>query len=157
VAPARSRCPPRAADAVGLDYEPVDLCLAIGAALDERTEDAAEATAIAKASAARAAREVVEAALQVLGGIGFTWEHDLHLLQRRVLECERRFDDALHHERVVAAHRSCVVERERQREAALQRYQPVAGLEASGDPRGVRRARATRLGERVLSRSCGVT
>ena len=50
------------------------------------------------AYAARASRAVVEAALQVLGGIAFTWEHDVHLLQRRVLSCERRFGDALFHE-----------------------------------------------------------
>jgi alkylation response protein AidB-like acyl-CoA dehydrogenase len=70
--------------------------------LDEPTGDAAEAVAIAKAYGSRAAREVVEAALQVLGGIGFTWEHDLHLLQRRVLASERRFGDPLHHERTIA-------------------------------------------------------
>jgi alkylation response protein AidB-like acyl-CoA dehydrogenase len=70
--------------------------------LDESTEDATEAVAIAKSHGSRAAREVVEAALQVLGGIGFTWEHDAHLLQRRALECERRFGDPLQHERVLA-------------------------------------------------------
>jgi alkylation response protein AidB-like acyl-CoA dehydrogenase len=71
--------------------------------LDEPAEDATEAVSIAKAYGSRGAREVVEAALQVLGGIGFTWEHDLHLLQRRVLECERRFGDSLDHERALSA------------------------------------------------------
>ena len=68
------------------------------AALDEDLPDALEAAAIAKAHASLAAREVVEAALQVFGGVAFTWEHDVHLFQRRVLECERRFGDTLHHE-----------------------------------------------------------
>jgi alkylation response protein AidB-like acyl-CoA dehydrogenase len=68
------------------------------AALDERLEGADEAAAIAAAHGARASRAVVEAALQVLGGIAFTWEHDVHLLQRRVLSAERRFGDALAHE-----------------------------------------------------------
>jgi alkylation response protein AidB-like acyl-CoA dehydrogenase len=68
------------------------------AALDEALPDQAEAVAIAKAHASRAARDTVHAALQVLGGIAFTWEHDVHLLQRRVLETERRYGDALHHE-----------------------------------------------------------
>jgi alkylation response protein AidB-like acyl-CoA dehydrogenase len=68
------------------------------AALDEELPDAAEAARIAKAYGARASRSVVEAALQVLGGIAFTWEHDVHLLQRRVLSTERRFGDAIMHE-----------------------------------------------------------
>lgn len=68
------------------------------AALDERLDGAQEAAAIAKAHGARASRAVVEAALQVLGGIAFTWEHDVHLLQRRVLSADRRFGDALAHE-----------------------------------------------------------
>jgi alkylation response protein AidB-like acyl-CoA dehydrogenase len=71
------------------------------AALEENLPDAAEAASIAKAQAARGNRSVVEAALQVLGGIAFTWEHDVHLLQRRVLTCERRFGDAIEHERAL--------------------------------------------------------
>lgn len=71
------------------------------ASLEEGLADAQEATSIAKAYAARASRTVVEAALQVFGGIAFTWEHDVHLLQRRVLSCERRFGDAIAHERLL--------------------------------------------------------
>ncbi len=73
------------------------------AALDELLPKAREAAAIAAAYGARASRSVVETALQVFGGIAFTWEHDLHLLQRRVLSCERRFGDALAHERRLGA------------------------------------------------------
>src|SRR5271155_476112 len=72
------------------------------AALDEGTDDAFEAITIAKAYASRAMRCVVEAALQVFGGVAFAWEHDIHLFQRRVLECERRFGDTIHHERDIA-------------------------------------------------------
>lgn len=72
------------------------------AALQENLPDADEATSVAKAWSARATREVVEAALQVLGGIAFTWEHDVHLLQRRVLAAEQRFGDATEHERRIA-------------------------------------------------------
>jgi alkylation response protein AidB-like acyl-CoA dehydrogenase len=68
------------------------------AALDEGLDGAEEAVAIARAHGARASRAVVEAALQVLGGIAFTWEHDVHLLQRRVLSAERRFGDAIAYE-----------------------------------------------------------
>jgi alkylation response protein AidB-like acyl-CoA dehydrogenase len=68
------------------------------ATLDEGLVSAGETASIAAAYAARASRRVVEAALQVFGGIAFTWEHDAHLLQRRVLSCERRFGDAPFHE-----------------------------------------------------------
>ncbi|MEA2303789.1 MAG: hypothetical protein QOH43_1069 [Solirubrobacteraceae bacterium] len=74
----------------------------LGAAgeLDAQAAGAEAAVSLAKALASRASRAVVEASLQVHGGIAFTWEHDVHLLQRRVLECERRFGDAIHHERI---------------------------------------------------------
>jgi alkylation response protein AidB-like acyl-CoA dehydrogenase len=72
------------------------------AALEERTDDAGAAAAIAKAHGAGATKTVVEGALQVFGGVGFTREHDLHLLYRRALECEARFGGALEHERRVA-------------------------------------------------------
>jgi alkylation response protein AidB-like acyl-CoA dehydrogenase len=72
------------------------------AALEERTDDAALAAAVAKAHGSAAVKAVVEGALQVFGGVGFTREHDLHLLYRRALECAGRFGGALDHERRVA-------------------------------------------------------
>jgi alkylation response protein AidB-like acyl-CoA dehydrogenase len=41
------------------------------------------ASSMAKARASDAARDVTAAALQVFGGIGFTWEHDVHFLLKR--------------------------------------------------------------------------
>jgi acyl-CoA dehydrogenase len=73
------------------------------AALEEGTPDASAAVAVAKAHGAHAAKAVVEGALQVFGGVGFTREHDLHLLYRRALECATRFGGAAEHERRVAA------------------------------------------------------
>jgi alkylation response protein AidB-like acyl-CoA dehydrogenase len=73
------------------------------AAIEQRLPEAGEASAIAKAHASRGARWVAEGAMQVFGGVGFTWEHDLHLLVRRALAAERRFGDAMHHERVLGA------------------------------------------------------
>jgi len=52
-------------------------------ALDHEPETAEVATAVAKAYAGDAGRRVPRAALQVHGGIGFTWEHDLHLFLKR--------------------------------------------------------------------------
>jgi alkylation response protein AidB-like acyl-CoA dehydrogenase len=52
-------------------------------ALDHEPETAPLATACAKAYAGDCGRRVTRAALQVHGGIGFTWEHDLHLFLKR--------------------------------------------------------------------------
>jgi alkylation response protein AidB-like acyl-CoA dehydrogenase len=47
------------------------------------TADTALAAADAKALAGDAYRTVTTQAIQVHGGIGFTWEHDLHLYFKR--------------------------------------------------------------------------
>ena len=52
-------------------------------ALDEGAPDAPLATATAKVAASEAARIVAQDGIQVHGGIGFTWEHDMHLYYRR--------------------------------------------------------------------------
>lgn len=55
-------------------------------AVDALEPDAAVLAARqAKAYASAAAREVGELAIQLLGGIGLTWEHLAHLRQRRIL------------------------------------------------------------------------
>jgi alkylation response protein AidB-like acyl-CoA dehydrogenase len=68
------------------------------AALDAASDDALEVASIAKAHVSRSARTIAEGALQVFGGVGFTWEHDFHLLHRRVLSAALRFGDAHEHE-----------------------------------------------------------
>ncbi len=50
---------------------------------DANPEGLAEAAAMAKASASDAAREVTASAIQAHGGIGFTWEADVHWLFKR--------------------------------------------------------------------------
>ncbi len=54
----------------------------------ESDEQAPIASAAAKAFAAEAAVQVCETAIQVHGGIGFTWEHVLHRLYKRALWIE---------------------------------------------------------------------
>jgi alkylation response protein AidB-like acyl-CoA dehydrogenase len=46
------------------------------------------AAAAAKATAAESAVAVCETSIQVLGGIGFTWEHEVHRLYKRTLAIE---------------------------------------------------------------------
>jgi len=50
---------------------------------DADLERLAEAAAMAKAAASDAAREVTASAIQAHGGIGFTWEADVHWLYKR--------------------------------------------------------------------------
>lgn len=68
------------------------------ATFEEELPDRLESISIAKAYATEAAQEIVEIAIQVLGGIAFTWEHDVHLLQRRVLAANQRYGDSGHHQ-----------------------------------------------------------
>ncbi|GAA0227903.1 acyl-CoA dehydrogenase [Actinomadura nitritigenes] len=54
-------------------------------ALDEGTEEAGFAAAVAAVIAADAGVQTARDAIQMLGGIGFTWEHDAHIYLRRAL------------------------------------------------------------------------
>ncbi len=70
-------------------------------------EDAAErsvATAMAKAAADECQRRVCQDAIQTLGGIGFTWEHDAHLYVKRAKSSGLLFGSAAEHRRAVARH-----------------------------------------------------
>ncbi|MDQ2960519.1 MAG: acyl-CoA/acyl-ACP dehydrogenase [Candidatus Dormibacteraeota bacterium] len=51
------------------------------------------ASSVAKVAAAQGAWRVTTAAIQVHGGIGFTWEHDCHLLLRRAATSGRLLGD----------------------------------------------------------------
>jgi alkylation response protein AidB-like acyl-CoA dehydrogenase len=66
-------------------------------ALDADPESAARVVSTAKAYASDASREVANRGIQVHGGIGFTWEHDLHLYYKRSKASEILFGDAGHH------------------------------------------------------------
>jgi alkylation response protein AidB-like acyl-CoA dehydrogenase len=68
---------------------------------DDEPESLPLASSMAKARASDAAWRVTNDALQVLGGIGFTWEHDLHfLLKRAKVGAELLGDPGMHRERV---------------------------------------------------------
>jgi alkylation response protein AidB-like acyl-CoA dehydrogenase len=68
---------------------------------DAEPESLPMAASMAKARASDAAWRVTADALQVLGGIGFTWEHDLQfLLKRAKVGAELLGDPRLHRERV---------------------------------------------------------
>jgi alkylation response protein AidB-like acyl-CoA dehydrogenase len=71
-------------------------------AVDERNRDSAQAVAMAKAYASEMGKTVTAAAIQIFGGIGFTWEHDIHLYYRRALANEATFGAAPLHREAVA-------------------------------------------------------
>jgi hypothetical protein len=69
--------------------------------LDAGDPDAVRAAHVAKAAAGSAARKAAKDAVQTHGGIGFTWEHDLHLFIRRAYTSEFLFGTAAwHHDRL---------------------------------------------------------
>jgi len=71
-------------------------------ALDEGAAEAPLAVSMAKAYVSDAYRRVAAAGIQLHGGIGFTWEHDLHLYFKRAKGSEFTFGDATHHRERVA-------------------------------------------------------
>ena len=71
-------------------------------ALDAAAPDAALAASVAKSTVNVAARRVCGEAIQVHGGIGFTWEYDLHLYFKRAKHLEPLYGDTdYHRERVL--------------------------------------------------------
>lgn len=66
-------------------------------ALEENAPDAAAAVSIAKLYASDAGRTVGNRGIQVHGGMGFTWENDLHLYYRRAKASETMLGDATFH------------------------------------------------------------
>jgi alkylation response protein AidB-like acyl-CoA dehydrogenase len=71
-------------------------------AADHEPESLPLAASMAKAYASDAGWRVTAAALQVHGGIGFTWEHDLHFFLKRAKTDGHLFGDARHHREQVA-------------------------------------------------------
>ena len=66
-------------------------------ALEERAPDASAAVSVAKIYASDASRTVGNRGIQVHGGMGFTWENDIHLYYRRAKASETSFGDATFH------------------------------------------------------------
>src|SRR5580765_5463581 len=71
-------------------------------AVDESEPDAAMAVSMAKAAASDAGRKVCAAGIQLHGGIGMTWEHDLQLYLKRAKASEIALGDATWHRERIA-------------------------------------------------------
>jgi alkylation response protein AidB-like acyl-CoA dehydrogenase len=71
-------------------------------AVSNDAADAKTAAAVAKAAASDAYRRTAADGIQVHGGIGFTWEHDMHLYFKRAKSSEFTFGDANFNREIVA-------------------------------------------------------
>jgi len=71
-------------------------------AVSEDAAGAETAVAMAKAYASDVAKTVTSEAIQVHGGIGFTWEHPIHLYHRRALAIGAAFGSGVDHRTTVA-------------------------------------------------------
>ncbi len=71
-------------------------------AVSNGVAEAPLAAALAKAAASDAYRRVSADGIQVHGGIGFTWDHDMHLYFKRAKSSEFTFGDATYNRELVA-------------------------------------------------------
>ncbi|MEM7142892.1 MAG: acyl-CoA dehydrogenase family protein [Actinomycetota bacterium] len=95
----KHRCADMLVDVEGMRSAVYHAAWAIGA--DDA--DAAVAAATAKVWCSDAGVRVAESALQVHGGIGFTWEADVHLHLKRAQLDQVAFGDARHHRAELAS------------------------------------------------------
>jgi alkylation response protein AidB-like acyl-CoA dehydrogenase len=71
-------------------------------ALEENMTDAASSVSVAKMYASDSYRSVGNRGIQVHGGMGFTWENDIHLYYRRAKASETMLGDATFHRERIA-------------------------------------------------------
>jgi alkylation response protein AidB-like acyl-CoA dehydrogenase len=95
----KHRCADMLVDVEGMRSAAYWAAWCIGAA----DADASVAASTAKIWCSDASRRVMGSALQVHGGIGFTWEHDLHLFLKRAQLDQLTFGDASFHRSRLAA------------------------------------------------------
>jgi alkylation response protein AidB-like acyl-CoA dehydrogenase len=73
------------------------LCYFAATAIAEEDPRRAQAASMAKAAAGECQQLLVQDGLQLHGGIGYTWEHDLHFLLKRALSGSTLYGNAVHH------------------------------------------------------------
>ena len=94
----KHRCADMLVDVEGMRSAAYYAAWAVGAG----DPDASAAASAAKVWCSDAARRVMASGLQVHGGIGFTWEHDLHLFLKRSQLDQVTFGDAAYHRERIA-------------------------------------------------------
>lgn len=71
--------------------------------MESEPEQAPIAVSVAKAYASDSYREVGNLGIQTHGGIGFTWDHELHFYYKRAKSSELMFGDANYHRERIAS------------------------------------------------------
>ena len=94
----KHRCADMLVDVEGMRSAAYYASWAVGAG----DPDASTAASAAKVWCSDASRRVMASALQVHGGIGFTWEHDLHLFLKRAQLDQVSFGEARYHRERIA-------------------------------------------------------
>ena len=90
--------------AVGLETAKA-AAVAMAEAVQDGSGDAAEIASMAAAYIGDTGNNLAQECLQIHGGIGYTWEHDLHLLMRRIQSNSALYGEpSWHRERVCACH-----------------------------------------------------
>jgi alkylation response protein AidB-like acyl-CoA dehydrogenase len=89
----KHRCADMLVDVEGMRSTAYWAAWCLAAADDDRSI----AASTAKTWGSDASKRVMASALQVHGGIGFTWEHDLHLFMKRAQLDQLAFGDAVFH------------------------------------------------------------
>ena len=78
---------------------------AVARAVSRGDEEASVIASMVAAYVADASNQLAQSALQIHGGIGFTWEHDLHLFMRRIRTNAALYGESgWHRERVCRLH-----------------------------------------------------
>ena len=78
------------------------LCVFAAATINEEDPRRVTAASAAKAAAGDCQRLVAQDGIQLLGGIGYTWEHDQHLWVKRAKVSDALFGNAAHHRQLIA-------------------------------------------------------
>jgi alkylation response protein AidB-like acyl-CoA dehydrogenase len=73
------------------------LCYFAALTIAEEDVRRTEAASLAKAAAGECQQLLVKDGLQLHGGIGYTWEHDLHFLLKRAKAGDALFGNAITH------------------------------------------------------------
>jgi alkylation response protein AidB-like acyl-CoA dehydrogenase len=73
------------------------LCYFAALTIAEEDPRRAQTASMAKAAAGDCQQLLVKDGLQLHGGIGYTWEHDLHFLLKRALSGDALYGNAAHH------------------------------------------------------------
>jgi alkylation response protein AidB-like acyl-CoA dehydrogenase len=92
----------RAADLViGLEYSR-SLMEWAAETIKENDHDAPVAVSMAKSFCGDTCKKVVAEGIQMHGGIGFTWDHDMHLYFKRIWTSDNSFGDGIYHRELIA-------------------------------------------------------